>query len=90
LVTVLKREETVELYKEIITECRLDLSSVSIVYPSNNNTVSKGCQLHITSVLDVCDRERLEDILKKHSLAYREINNRIIIYKSKEADPLLV
>jgi hypothetical protein len=78
----LDREEAIKLYKEIITECRLGLVSVSLIPPRTDDTVSKGYQLHI-SILSGYDKELLQKIVESYNLSWKELSDRIVIYKPR-------
>jgi hypothetical protein len=78
---LLEREEAVRVYKQIVNECRLDSASVCLISPRNDDAVSKGYQLQISSILSGYDKELLKKILERYHLSWKELSDRIIIYK---------
>jgi hypothetical protein len=78
----LNRDEAVKLFKEITCACRLGISSVSLISPDQN---LDGYELHIKSFLDRVDRIKIQNILERYQLVWKEEKDTIIIYKPKEA-----
>jgi hypothetical protein len=58
--------------------------SVNLIYPNASDEKSTGYQLHIKTLLDGETRQLLQNIAKKHSLALREEQGKVVIYKPKE------
>jgi hypothetical protein len=77
----LDREEAIKLFKEIIAECKINIASVSLVHSRKDNALSDGFQLHIKSILNGYDRELIQRIMDKHQLAWKQIDNTVVIYK---------
>jgi hypothetical protein len=77
----LEREQAVEIYKQIVTSCRLEVAYVSLTPPKKDDTASKGYQLHILPSINGYDKERLQKIVKNQQLSWKEQSDRIIIYK---------
>jgi len=88
LVGRLDRGEAMSVLKEITSRCAgslaFSVSSIDLVSPNVKNTLSVGYQLHIKS--DVCsdDKKILQNIVDAHQLAFKEVGNRLVIYKPKK------
>jgi hypothetical protein len=85
----LDREEAIKLFKEVITKCKINIASVSLVPPRKDDTISDGFQLHIKSFLSSCDREEIQRIVHSQRLAWKEINEGIVIYKPQSKEVLV-
>jgi hypothetical protein len=77
----LDREEAINLYKEIIAQCRINIASVSLVPPRRDDIFSNGYQLQIKSILNSCDIELIHKIVDNHQLACEILDDNIVIYK---------
>ena len=75
------REEAIKLFKQVVYDCKLNISSVSLVPPIKDDVLSNGYQLQIKSVLSSYDREEIQRITRSQMLAWKEINGDIVIYK---------
>jgi hypothetical protein len=77
----LNREDAIKLFKEIIAECKINIASVSLVYSRKDDALSDGFQLHIKSTLNEYERELIQRIMDKHQLAWKQIDDAVVIYK---------
>lgn len=77
----MKREQAIEIYKQIITNCKIEVAYVSLTPPNTNDTNSNGYQLHITPSQNSYDNEQLQKIVKNQHLTCKETSDKIIIYK---------
>jgi hypothetical protein len=78
----LNREEAIQIYKELMIECK-GLNSVSIYLspPRENDVISEGYQIYLPITIRNADKESVQRIANDHNLSIREINDKIIIYK---------
>jgi hypothetical protein len=58
--------------------------SVNLIHSNPSDEKSTGYQLRIKTLLDGETRQQLQNIAKKHSLALREEQGKVVIYKPKE------
>jgi hypothetical protein len=75
----LKRQEAVEVLKEILKSCNINPSYVSL-HPLNQ---ADDYELHIRNQIDDSFWKNLMDIVQKHSLAVRKIDEILVIYTPK-------
>ena len=83
------REEAIKLFKEIIADCNINITSVSLVAPRQDDVLSDGFQLQIKSLLNDSERQVIHKIVENYQLAWKEISGKIIIYKPK-AETLVI
>ena len=63
-------------------ECKhLASSCIYLVPPRSDDAFSKGYQLHVPVFIDGFDKELIYKKVKRHQLALKEIDDKIIIYK---------
>lgn len=80
----LEREQAVEIYKQIITSCRIEVAYVSLMQPNKDDAKGSGYQLHIQPSISDYDKERLQKIIKSQHLNWKEQSDRIVIYKASK------
>ncbi len=74
------RAEAIAVLKKV-TSCNIRVSSINLVSPKVDNSLSKGYQIHIKSQIDDGERKLLEAIVDEHRLAITIVDDYIIIYK---------
>ena len=81
----MKRNEAVTFLKEITNTCEsMSPDSVTLFRSKMDDQDSVGYQVHIKTVLDSETKQQVRNIAEKHSLALREEEGKIVIYKPKE------
>ncbi len=81
----MKRHEAITCLKEINATCRnMSADAVSLVNSKPNDDLSMGYQVHIKTVLDGETKLQIQSIAEKHSLAIKEENGKVVIYRPKE------
>jgi hypothetical protein len=84
LVTQMDRHETVTCLKEIIAVCtNMSPDSITLSNSKSDDPLSTGIQVHIKTFLDNQTEQQVQNIAKKHNLASKRENGKIIIYKPK-------
>jgi len=58
--------------------------SVTLFHSKIDDQYSVGCQVHIKTVLDSETKQQVRNIAEKYSLALREEEGKVVIYKPKE------
>jgi biotin-(acetyl-CoA carboxylase) ligase len=82
----MKRAEAVTFLKEITSTCRsMSPDSVSLFHPKIGSRDSIAYQVHIKVALDSETKLQIRNIAEKYSLAIKEEEGKVIIYKPKEA-----
>ena len=82
----MKRNEAVTFLKEITNTCgSMSPDSVTLFRSKMDDQDSVGYQVHIKTVLDSETRQQVRNIAEKYSLALREEEGKVVIYKPKEA-----
>jgi len=80
------REEAIKLFKEIVNDCKINIELVSLLTPRKDDALSNGYQLYIKSFLSSCDKIEMQRIMDSHKLAWKEINEGIVIYKPQSKE----
>ena len=75
----LDRAEAIVVLKETASACAIRVSSINLVSPKVDDTLSKGYQIHIKSQIDESDRRCLESIVNLHQLTMNVVDDYIII-----------
>ena len=84
MVLSMKRQEAVELLKEIVAGCKsISPNHISLKSPSDEDTISEGYELHIKNHFDKADLKCLSDILHKRSLTMKNHDGFVAIYKER-------
>ena len=82
----MKRHEAVTFLKEITNTCgSMSPDSVTLFRSKMDDQDSVGYQVHIKTVLDSETKQQVRNIAEKYSLALREEEGKVVIYKPKEA-----
>jgi hypothetical protein len=69
---VLKRQEAICVLKELIDTCKgLDGHPLELALPNAPTSTEGGYQIIIKGALDEETRKQIQDILKKHQLAFQ-------------------
>jgi hypothetical protein len=79
----MNKKEARTFEKKVLTECKIDPNSSTLLEPNSGDTISTGYKVQIKAVMQNECRLRLKEITKKNDLAIKEENNQIIIYKPK-------
>ena len=82
----MKRNEAVTFLKEVTNTCgSMSPDSVTLFRSKMDDQDSVGYQVHIKTVLDSETKQQVRNIAEKYSLALREEEGKVVIYKPKEA-----
>jgi hypothetical protein len=82
----MKRNEAVTFLKEVTNTCgSMSPDSVTLFHSKMDDQDSVGYQVHIKTVLDSETKQQVRNIAEKYSLALREEEGKVVIYKPKEA-----
>lgn len=74
------RAEAIAVLRQV-TSCNIRVSSINLVPPKVDDTLSKGYQIHIKSQIDDGERKLIEAIVDKRRLSITIVDDHIIIYK---------
>ena len=77
----MNRTTAVACYKDIMsTSENIKLNSVNLVSLKNKNSRNEDYQMHIVFQSDEEIKQQVTNVVKKHSLALKENQNKMIIY----------
>jgi hypothetical protein len=84
-VICLKRQEAIELLKEIVAACeRVDYTNITLKPPSDEAAEkSVGYELHIKDHFNEEDWKCMNDITQKRGLSMKKRVNQVVIYKPR-------
>ena len=82
----MNKKEARTFEKKVLTECKIDPNSSTLIEPNSGDTLSTGYKVQIKAVMQNECRLRLKEITKKNNLAVKEEDNQIIIYKPKQTN----
>jgi len=77
----LDRDEAIAVLKEVTSSSNIRVTSINLVSPKVDDTLSKGYQIHIKSQIDDGERKLIEAIVDEHMLAMTIVDDYLIIYK---------
>jgi hypothetical protein len=82
----MKREEAIELLKEIVAACKnIDYKLISLESPSEKaNADSEGFELHVKNHFNEADWKRLKSIVQTRGLSVKEYDGWLIIYTVRQ------
>ena len=81
----MNRNEAVTLYKEIMNLCEsMGSSAVNLMVSKPDDPKATGYQVRIRAALDSKSAQQIRSITEKRSLAMKEENGEVIIFKPKE------
>ena len=83
----MKREEAIELLKEIVKTCKnIDFKHISLKPPSENaNSDSEGFELHVKNQINEANWKCLKSIVQAHGLNLKEYDGWVIIYTERQS-----
>ncbi len=82
----MKREEAITFLKEITSTCGfMTPDSVDLFRSRTDDQNAVGYQVHIKTVLDAETKRQVRNIAEKYSLALKEEEDEVVIYRPKEA-----
>ena len=73
----LQRKEAVSYLKEVLNSCPMSPDAVTLEEAQQQ----KGYNIHIKGTIDENDKQIVQDVAKRRSLAVREDKDQVIIYK---------
>ena len=81
----MKREEAIELLKEIVAACKdIDYKHISLKAPSEKaNVDSEGFELHVKNNFSEANWKCLKGIVQQRGLSVKDYDGWVIIYTSK-------
>jgi hypothetical protein len=79
----MNKKEASTFEKKVLTECKIDPQSTTLVEPNPEDALSTGYKVKIETVMQNECRLRLKEIAEKYDLAIIEGHSQIIIYKPK-------
>lgn len=79
----MNRQEASTFTKELLSECKLDSNSFTIIEPNPNDPLSAGYKVRIATVLNNECKLKIREITKKHDLGVIIEESQIVVYKPK-------
>jgi hypothetical protein len=82
----LKRQEAIELLKEIVAATKsVNYTQISLNPPSEKVQMkSEGYELHVKNHFDEADWQSLKTVIQKRGLSMQEYDGYIVIYKPRK------
>lgn len=74
----MNRHEAVTYLKDLLNVCN-EMSPDAVSFENLQNDTS-GYRLRIRGTIQECDKQKVRDIAKKHSLEVKENQNEVIVY----------
>ena len=79
----MNKQQASAFTKELLSKCRLDSNSFTLIEPNPNDKLSTGYKVCIKTVLDDECKLQIKKITKNHDLAVIIEKSQIVIYKPK-------